>query len=68
MKNNKKIGRGCMIDSKDLERMIELIELQQDKAFEKLTETNKRNNTTIRIIAICVTIIALTLMIGNFLI
>ena len=57
-----------MIDSKDLERMIELIELQQDKAFEKLTETNKRNNTTIRIIAICVTIIALTLMIGNFLI
>ena len=57
-----------MIDSKDLERMIELIELQQDKAFEKLTETNKRNNATIRIIAICVTIIALTLMIGNFLI
>ena len=57
-----------MIDSKDLERMIELIELQQDKAFEKLTEINKRNNATIRIIAICVTIIALTLMIGNFLI
>ena len=68
MKNNKKIGRGCMIDSKDLERMIELIELQQDKAFEKLTETNKRNNATIRIIAICVTIIALTWMIGNLLI
>lgn len=57
-----------MIDSKDLERMIELIELQQDKAFEKLTETNKRNNATIRIITICVTIIALTWMIGNFLI
>ena len=57
-----------MIDSKDLERMIELIELQQDKAFEKLTETNKRNNATIRIIAICVTIIALTWMIGNLLI
>ena len=68
MTNNKKIGRGCMIDSKDLERMIELIELQQDKAFEKLTETNKRNNATIRIIAICATIIALTWMIGNFLI
>ena len=39
---------------------------QQDKFLERLDEINKRNNTTNRIIAICITIIVLVWIIGFY--
>ena len=39
---------------------------QQDKFLERLDKINKRNNTTNRIIAICVTIIVLVWIIGFY--
>ena len=39
---------------------------QQDKFLERLDEINKRNNTTNRIIAICLTIIVLVWIIGFY--